>query len=232
MWRRISLLFIAVCLMKDICCDGFEDDPYDNTDMHAGHRGPPIPGMDSSHERPPMPDMDSSHERPPMPDMDSSHERPPIPGMDLNPPNPDNFEGEDDNERDNANPERHRVGTILFVVIPVVGVLVLIVGVICGICILRKRGICIFKKRNHEEIKTKYYEDLGITEKPQIAFTSTTIYPDNPPPYEPTMEYEEIKSVPKEGPGFSAGWYATVMANMPPSSTMIADPALQIGPKY
>ncbi|KAK3600116.1 hypothetical protein CHS0354_000138 [Potamilus streckersoni] len=219
MWRRINLLFLVLCFFtEDICCYGSEYYDHDNTDKHAGHGGPSIPGMDSSHERPPIPGMDSSHERHPIPGMDSS---PPIPDIDPDdemPPPPDSLGGGD------KYPDGHWDGKMLIVVMPLVGVLVLVVFVTCGICIL--------KKCNHDKIKTQNYQDMGLMEKYQIAITTPAIYPDNPPPYSPNAQEGEMKSVPMEFLGYGTGWYAPEIVNMPPSNTKLVDQALQTEPQY
>ncbi|KAL3878272.1 hypothetical protein ACJMK2_030637 [Sinanodonta woodiana] len=201
MWLRIHLLFIALFFFtEEICGDDFDDDANDNKDNHAGYGGESIPDIDSSHDRAQIPDIDSSHERPRIPCTDSSLKSSPI---------PDNLEGGDKNEIDNANPE----GKMLLMVVPVVGVIVLIVVVTCGICIL--------KKLNHDKIKTKNYQDTGITEKYPIAFTSDVVYPDCHPPNAHAIEEGQGNSVHIDFLEFGAGLNIPEIENMPPSSTII-----------
>ncbi|KAK3600117.1 hypothetical protein CHS0354_000139 [Potamilus streckersoni] len=123
-------------------------------------------------------------------------------------------EGGESNEKD-ENPERRGNGKILIVVIPVVGVLVLLILVTCGMCIL--------KKCNHKKIKTQNYQDKATMEKNQLALP--TIVPDNPPPYSPKMEEGEMQPAPMEFLGYGTGWYAPAVVSMPPPYTKVVGQA-------
>ncbi|KAL3866530.1 hypothetical protein ACJMK2_043823 [Sinanodonta woodiana] len=120
--------------------------------------------------------------------------------------------GGDSHEHDDEHPERHGDGKMI-IVIPVVGVLVLIILVTCGICIL--------KKYNQKKIRTRNYQEKGEIEKHQLSFP--VIVSDNPPPYTPKMEEGEMKPAPMDFLGYGTGWYAPTIVSMPPPYTKVVN---------